>query len=171
MMEKERTDILEDGCRAVISKLQERFPEKYNYGIQNDPQEVFTDILMSINQEFEWSEEMMYQSFETLSETVNFQENFFKSQSTKLITSYLKIDRQMHSKCLHTSFQAMSFLLIPFPVNQKEAISIEKLMDYYLQEENRQILSCSKCGFPNPETIECSMISKYPSILIIKLLR
>ena len=171
MMQKERTDILKDGCRAVISKLQERFPEKYSYGNQNDPQEVFTDILMMINQEFEWSQEMLYQSFKTLSETVNFQENFFKSQSTKLITSYLKIDRQMHSKCLQTSFQAMSFLLIPFPVNQKQAISIEKLMDYYLQEENRKILSCSECGFPNPETIERSMISKHPSILIIKLLR
>ena len=171
MMEKERSDILEDGCRTVISKLQERFPDKYEYGKQHDPQEVFTDILMMINQEFEWSQEMVYQSFKTLSETVNFQENFFKSQSTKLITSYLKIDRQMHSKCLHTSFQAMSFLLIPFPVNQQHAISIEKLMEYYLQEENRQILSCSECGFPNPQTIERSMVSKCPSILIIKLLR
>ena len=126
---------------------------------------------MMINQEFEWSQEMVYQSFKTLSETINFQENFFKSQSTKLITSYLKIDRQMHSKCLHTSFQAMSFLLIPFPVNQNHASSIEKLMEYYLQEEKRQILSCSECGFPNPQTIERSKISKYPSILIIKLLR
>ena len=171
MMEKERPNILEDGCRTVISKLQERFPDKYEYGKQHDPQEVFTDILMMINQEFEWSQEMVYRSFKTLSETVNFQENFFKSQSTKLITSYLKIDRQMHSKCLHTSFQAMSFLLIPFPVNQQHAISIEKLMEYYLQEENRQILSCSECGFPNPQTIERSMVSKFPSILIIKLLR
>ena len=171
MMEKERSNILEDGCRTVISKLQERFPDKYEYGKQHDPQEVFTDILMMINQEFEWSQEMVYQSFKTLSETVNFQENFFKSQSTKLITSYLKIDRQMHSKCLHTSFQAMSFLLIPFPINQQHAISIEKLMEYYLQEENRQILSCSECGFPNPQTIERSMVSKCPSILIIKLLR
>ena len=171
MMEKERSDLLENGCRTVISKLQERFPDKYEFGKQHDPQEVFTDILMMINQEFEWSQDMGYQSFKTLAETVNFQENFFKSQSTKLITSYLKIDRQMHSKCLNTSFQAMSFLLIPFPVNQKHAISIEKLMENYLQEEKRQILSCSECGFPNPQTIEHSQISKYPSILIIKLLR
>ena len=171
MMEKERSDILKDGCRKVISKLQERLPGKYEYGMQHDPQEVFTDILMMINQEFEWSQEMVYQSFKTLSETVNFQENFFKSQSTKLITSYLKTDRQMHSKCFHTSFQAMSFLLIPFPVNQQHANSIENLIDYYFHEEKRQILSCSECGFPNPETMERSKISKYPSILIIKLLR
>ena len=171
MMEKERSDILEDGCRTLISKLQERFPQKYNLGLQNDPTEFFTDMLMMINQEFEWSQDMVYQSFNTLSETVNFQENFFKSQSTKLITSYLKTERQMHSKCLNTSFQAMSFLLIPFPVNQEHANSIEKLMEFYLQEEKRQILSCSECGFPNPLTIEHSQISKYPSILIIKLLR
>jgi ubiquitin C-terminal hydrolase len=170
MKENACSDILDNACGAVILKLQQRFPNKYEFGRQGDPQELFTDVLMMMNTELRTAD-IGYQNFETLSETVSFQEQYFKSHSTQLLTNYLKMDRQMHSKCLHTSFQAMSFLLIPFPEGQVQSISIERLVDIYMEDEKRQILTCSECGFSNPQTVEQRKISKCANILIIKLLR
>ena len=171
MKENATSEMLEFATRTVIVQMQDCFPDKYSFEKQHDPQELFTDLIMMINQELRFKQNTQYQHFQTLSETVTFHEEYFKSQSTRILTSYLKIDRLMHSNCTHTSFQAMPFLLIPFPEGQMGHTSIEILIENYLKEERRQILTCSECGFPNPQTLEQHSVSKCPSILIIKLLR
>jgi hypothetical protein len=77
-------DILENECGAVILKLQQWFPNKYEFGRQGDLQELFTDVLMMMNTEF-ITADIGYQNFETLSETVSFQEQYFKSHSMQLL--------------------------------------------------------------------------------------
>ena len=164
-------DTLEIASRDVLFKMQECFPNKYDFQNQHDPQEFFTDIFMIINQELKQDEDILHHNFSTLLETVTSYEKYNKSQTTRLFTSYLKTNRLMHSSCTKTSFTAMSFLPLAIPENISRHLSVEALVEKFLGEEKRQILSCSECNFPYPDVEEKHTLEKYPRILILKLLR
>ena len=171
MKENANPEDLEIGCLSVIFNLQQEYPNKYEFIRQHDPQELLSDIFTTINNELRSPVHEMFQTFNTLTETVNFQESYCKSQTTKIWTNYLKIEREMHDTCIQTSFQALPCMLLSFPENHHGAISIERLMENYLTEERRQILTCTVCGMANPHIKENTTISKNPHILIIKLKR
>ena len=139
--------------------------------MQHDPHELLADIFALINDELRSAQYTEYQTFHTLSETLDFHEKYNKSESTKLMTSYLSIHRDLHQECNQTTFQALPCMLLPFPEGQHESISMEKLAENYFMEERRQIVSCPVCGVSNPQVIEHTSMSKCPKMLILKLIR
>ena len=171
MKENANPEDLENLCLSIILNLQQEYPTKYELVMQHDPHELLADIFALINDELRSAQYTEYQTFHTLSETLDFHEKYNKSESTKLMTSYLSIHRDLHQECNQTTFQALPCMLLPFPEGQHESISMEKLAENYFMEERRQIVSCPVCGVSNPQVIEHTSMSKCPKMLILKLIR
>ena len=171
MKENAGKEDLENLCLSIILNLQQKYPTKYEFVRQHDPHELLADLFALLNDELRSTQYTEYQTFQTLSETINFHEKYFKSQSTKLMTSYISIHRELHQECNQTTFQALPCMLLPFPEGQHEIISIEKLAENYLIEERRQIVTCPVCGVSNPHIIERASMSICPKMLILKLIR
>ena len=173
--EKSRPARLENKSRDLILKLQKRYErdgkvQKYAFENQEDPQELFTDLLDMINSELRILENG-YQTFPTIEETRHFHESFDKSNSTTLLTSYVKNERIMHSQCENLYFQAMPFLDIPFPEEQFQQIGLETLVDIYFKENETVIDACTSCGLLDSSMIEKKTMQICPSILIVNLNR
>ena len=175
IVEKSSPARLENKSRDLILKLQKRYEkdgkiQKYAFGKEEDPQELFTDLLDMINSELRILE-YGYQTYQTIEETRHFHESFDKSNSTTLLTSYVKNERIMHSQCENIYFQAMPFLDIPFPEEEFQQIGLETLVDIYFKENETVIDACASCGLPNANLIEKKTMQICPNILIVNLNR
>ncbi len=170
--EKSRPASLENKCRALLFKLQKRYETrgKYQIMIQEDPQELFTDLLDMINSELRLQEQN-YLIFQTLEGTRQFHEAYNKSNSTSLLTNYIRTERIMHSQCEIIANTGMAFLDIPFPEDEFQQIGLETLVDIYFRQYETVVDVCPSCGLQNAKMIEKKTLEICPKILIVNLNR
>ena len=169
----ESLDILQDKCEVIMRKIRGRYPNRYPVGNHEDPQELFLDLLSIVNEEQRQGiRKPADQNISNLVQTVHYHQDIQRSNTTKLISSYTKTIRYMHSKCQQISYEGVNFLALPFSQRSSISASIESLFTSFTQLTDEGIIDkCSVCELQNINMSQQISMEHLPEILIISLLR
>ena len=169
----ESLDILQDKCEVIMRKIRGRYPNRYPVGNHEDPQELFLDLLSIVNEEQTQDiRKSADQNISNLVQTVHYHQDMQRSNTTKLISSYTKTIRYMHSKCQQISYEGVNFLALPFSQKSTASASIESLFTLFTQlTDEGKIDKCSICELQNINMSQQISMEHLPEILIISLLR
>ena len=171
--ERESLDTLQICSEVILNKIRQRCQGSFIAGIHQDPQELLVHLLMIVNEEQKNpNADISFQSFPDLAQTVQFYENFHKSNTTKLLTSYTKINRLMHSKCQCISYEGLPFLSLPFSETSVQSTTVGSLLQLFAKQKDQgEIGRCSACQLPNVSLSQQVTLEHLPEILVITLLR